>query len=121
MMTMPNLTQKHCVPCEGGVPMLMPEEVGEYLKQVPGWTRDLTSTKISRTFRFKDFVEAMKFVNKVAELAEEEGHHPNLLINYSRVTLTLWTHAIGGLSENDFILAAKIHALGKEHTGDQMV
>lgn len=109
---MANLAKKHCIPCEGGVPMLTPEQVGEYLKHTPDWTRDTTSTKISRQFTFKNFTEAMTFVNAVAALAEEENHHPDFLINYSRVTLTLWTHAVGGLSENDFILAAKINALG---------
>lgn len=91
--------------------MMTPDEVGEYLKQVPGWTRDVPSTRIHKQFTFKNFVKAIEFVNKVAALAEEEGHHPDILVNYAKVTLTLWTHAIGGLSENDFIVAAKINDL----------
>lgn len=107
-----NLTKKHCVPCEGGVPALTPSEVCRYLADVPEWgVVEEKVMKITRQFRFKDFITAMKFVNTVATLAEEENHHPDILINYSRVTLTLWTHAIGGLSANDFILAAKINAL----------
>lgn len=92
------------------MPTLTAQEAGEYLKHLPGWEIvDEKERKIRRQFKCRDFAEAMKFVNGVAHLAEEEGHHPDILINYSRVTLTLWTHAIGGLSENDFILAAKIH------------
>lgn len=109
---MSTLTTKHCVPCEGGVPTLTLEQARAFLKDVPGWNMlDGEPMKIARQFRFKDFIEAMKFVNNVAKLAEEENHHPDIAMNYSRVTLTLWTHAVGGLSENDFILAAKINAL----------
>jgi len=109
--SMADLLQKHCVPCEGGVPALTPGQAKEFLKQTPGWLLDATSTKIGKQFTFKNFVEAMEFVKKVAELAESENHHPDILVNYSRVTLTLWTHAIGGLSENDFIVAAKVNTL----------
>ncbi len=109
---MTNLITKHCVPCEGGVPSLIPEEVEKFLVQTPEWeVSDDEVSKIGRTFTFKDFVEAMIFVNAVAQLAEEENHHPNIGISYSKVTLELWTHAIGGLSENDFILAAKVDQL----------
>lgn len=80
--------------------------IDEHLAQVPAWTQ--IENKIERVFKFADFKEAMVFVNKVAELAEKEGHHPDIHISYSKVTITLWTHAVGGLSLNDFILAAKI-------------
>lgn len=108
---MSHLTSKKCVPCEGGVPTLTPEEVEKFNGEVPVWNVNEEATQIYRTFSFRDFATAMVFVNAVASLAEDEGHHPDLQINYSKVTLTLWTHAIGGLSENDFILAAKIDQL----------
>ena len=106
---MSELTQKRCVPCEGGVPSLGKAEVEKLLAQVPGWKLD--DKWITKEFRFKNFVEAMKLVNRAAELAEEEGHHPDIHIHYNRVRFDIWTHAIDGLSENDFILAAKIDAL----------
>lgn len=108
---MTDLTRKHCVPCEGGVPKLTRTEAEALLKQIPSWTLSADVTNMEKQFRLKDFRAAMTFVNRVAEIANAEDHHPDILINYSRVTLTLWTHAIGGLSENDFIVAAKIEAL----------
>lgn len=103
-----NLIQKKCVPCEGGVPTLTEEEIKKYMTELKeGWEVQ-DNIKIQKLFKFKDFKEAMVFVNKVADLAESEGHHPDININYNKVDITLWTHAIGGLSENDFILAAKI-------------
>jgi 4a-hydroxytetrahydrobiopterin dehydratase len=105
------LTEKHCVPCEGGVPPLSHDEVTNYLAQVAEGWEPVGDTKIRREFSFKDFKEAIAFVGKVAEIAETEGHHPDLHIHYRRVGVELWTHAINGLSENDFILAAKIDAL----------
>ena len=81
------------------------------LHEVEDWELSDNAGKILREFKFKDFVEAMEFVNKVAKLAEREGHHPNFDIRWNKVKLELWTHAIGGLSENDFILAAKINKL----------
>lgn len=106
-----NLLNKKCVPCEGGVPPLTREESEKFLIETPGWEIVENGKKIKREFKFKDFKEAIAFVNKVAQLAEDEGHHPDSHIYYSRVILELWTHAIGGLSENDFILAAKINEL----------
>jgi len=82
------------------------KEAEAILRKVKGW--EGRQNKIRKVYRFKDFNESMKFVNKVADLAEEEGHHPEILISWNKVTLTLMTHAIGGFSENDFILAAKI-------------
>lgn len=105
---MTKLSQKKCVPCEGGTPTLKPEEIKQLLAQLKeGWSA-FNNIKILKNFTFKDFKEAMNFVNKVADLAEKEGHHPDILISYNKVDITIWTHAIGGLSENDFILAAKI-------------
>ncbi len=106
---MSDLTQKRCVPCEGGIPALAKAEVERLLAQLPGWKLD--HKWITREFQFKNFVEAMKLVNRAAELAEAEGHHPDIHIHYNRVRFDIWTHAIDGLSENDFILAAKIDAL----------
>ncbi len=85
---------------------MMLKEAQKYLVELDGW--EYKSDHIAKTFKFKNFVEAMEFVNKIAALAEEQGHHPNISIVYNKVTLELSTHAIGGLSINDFILAAKI-------------
>ena len=106
---MSDLAQKRCVACEGGVPPLGKAEVERLLKQVSGWS--LSGKWITKEFKFKNFVAAMEFVNRVAALAEEEGHHPDIHIHYNVVRFDIWTHAIDGLSENDFILAAKFDAL----------
>ena len=84
-------------------------EVERFLAQVSGWS--LSGKWITKEFKYKNFVEALKFVNRVADLAEQEGHHPDIHIHYNLVRFDIWTHAIDGLSENDFILAAKIDAL----------
>ncbi len=102
-------TSKQCVPCEGGVPKFGPEKVTELLQTVKGWSGG--GDRLRKTFKFHDFREAMGFVNAMADLAEQEGHHPDFCVHYSEVEVTTWTHAIGGLSENDFILAAKIDDL----------
>jgi 4a-hydroxytetrahydrobiopterin dehydratase len=103
------LTDKKCVPCEGGVEPFDDAKTGEMLKQIPGW--DVSKGHLYRQFKFKNFVENMVFINKVADLAEAERHHPDFCVHYNRVEFDIWTHAIGGLSENDFILAAKISEL----------
>ena len=109
---MVNLLQKKCIPCEGrGINPFTRDEVKDYLAQVSGWTLDKNAKKISKEFKFKNFVEAMKFVEQVADIAETEGHHPDIHIHYNKVLLELSTHAIGGLFENDFILAVKIDAI----------
>ena len=108
---MEDLSQKKCVPCEGGE-MPLGEDSAKELKKLidPAW--ELEAKKINREFVFKDFKEAIAFVNKVAEIAESEGHHPDINIHaYKKVDIDLSTHAIGGLSGNDFILAAKIDKL----------
>lgn len=101
------LSKKHCVPCEEGGDALNPHEVEELLKEIKGWETE-EYKKIFKNFRFKDFKEAMVFVNKVAEVAEAEQHHPDVHIFYNKVMIELWTHAVKGLSRNDFVLAAKI-------------
>ncbi|MBI2601255.1 4a-hydroxytetrahydrobiopterin dehydratase [Candidatus Daviesbacteria bacterium] len=107
-----DLAGKKCIPCEIGTPPLPLDQINVYLKETPGWElvepKEKGGLKIERNFKFKDFKEAMVFVNKVATLAAQEGHHPNIKIFYSKVVIELTTHSIGGLSENDFILAAKI-------------
>lgn len=103
------LKNHHCVPCEGGTVPLTRAEFSVYLPQVQNWQFLENDKKIQREFLFKNFAEAITFVNKVADIAESEGHHPDVFIHdYKKVTITLWTHAIGGLSVNDFVMAIKI-------------
>lgn len=105
-----DLTTKKCVPCEGGVPRLTPDQIPPFAAAVPLWKVN-DNRKLERRFEFNDFVAAVAFVNRMATLAEAEGHHPDFAVQYSIVDVKVWTHAIGGLSENDFILAAKIDEL----------
>lgn len=107
-----NLLNKHCVPCEGGSPPLSDEQEDEMLRQVSDWLllRDGTH-KLRRQFKFKNFKEAIGFVNQVAEVAESEKHHPDIYVFYNKVQIDLFTHAVGGLSENDFIVAAKLNGI----------
>jgi 4a-hydroxytetrahydrobiopterin dehydratase len=102
------LLSKHCIPCEGGTPPLSHEHVERYLSELKTKWQLVENKRIQREFTFKNFKEAIGFVNKVAVLAERENHHPDIHIFYSRVVIELWTHAVSGLSENDFIVAAKI-------------
>jgi len=105
------LTQKKCVPCEGDEPPLTKEQIAELLQQVEGWTLNKDGWLV-REYKFKDFKQNMEFVNKISELAESENHHPNFYIySWNKLRLELYTHAINGLSENDFIIAAKINLL----------
>lgn len=111
---MNDLTQKHCVPCEGGTEPLSNEKEEIYLSGVPGWSinRNTSVHAITRNVARKNFKDAVTLVNQIAELAESEGHHPDLCLhNYKVLSITLTTHAINGLSENDFIMAAKINEL----------
>ena len=105
------LSEKKCVPCEGGVARFNKEQIKTYMAALEGDWEVEEGTIISREFEFENFVEAMDFANKITTLAEEEGHHPDLHIYYGRCVVDLWTHAIGGLSENDFIMASKIDLL----------
>ena len=112
---MSDLLAKKCIPCEGDVPPLKPDEITALATEVPHWTVSADSTSISREFTFSDFVEGVVFITDVGHVAEEEGHHPDLhLHDYKKVTVTLSTHAIKGLSENDFIMAAKIDQVRRE-------
>lgn len=107
------LTAKKCTPCEGNTPSLTGEQVAARLPAVPEWKLAEDGKLIRRKYKFKDFVTAMAFLQRVGELAEAEDHHPDLhLTGYKNVAVELTTHAIGGLSENDFIVAAKIDQLG---------
>lgn len=103
------LMEKHCEPCEDTEDPMTAEEADRMLANVPDWERE--SHKIHRTLHFDDFKQTMAFVNKVADVAEQEGHHPDMEVGYGKVKIVLWTHNIGGLSENDFIMAAKIDRL----------
>lgn len=110
------LAAAKCVPCEGGVPKMTPEQAREYLAATSQWTLDDDATAIRRKLNCSDFVSAVRRVNQIADLAEQQQHHPDLhLTGYRHLTVELTTHAIGGLSENDFILAAQIDRL----LGDQ--
>lgn len=105
-----DLTKQKCVPCEEGGKSLPMDEVKEYLRQTRDWF--LIDQTIKRSFTFSNFKEAMEFVNKVAKLAESEDHHPDIFIhNYKKVDITLSTHAVKGLSVNDFVMAAKINQI----------
>lgn len=109
------LAGKRCAPCEGGVPKLSKEQVEHYLSDLKGWKLTVDGQRIRREWRVKDFLVGLDFFNRVGKLAEDEGHHPDLhLVGYRNVAIEIWTHAIGGLSENDFILAAKIDMLPVE-------
>ena len=108
---MADLIQKSCVPCEGGVRPLGRDEAAALVDTLTGWELSLDGGEIQQTFRFKDFHQTMDFVNAVAEVAHQEDHHPDLVVGYNRCEIHYRTHAIGGLSENDFICAAKIDAL----------
>ncbi len=109
-----NLAHKKCVACEQWTASLKGEKLQGYLKQLKLPWEVMEEKKIHHQFKFKDFRQAMKFVNQVADIANEEDHHPDICIFYNKVDITLWTHFIKGLHENDFILAAKIEKLTQE-------
>jgi 4a-hydroxytetrahydrobiopterin dehydratase len=106
---MEDLRTKRCVPCEGGVAKLDASAIARLAPAVPAWR--VEGERLARRFVFPSFVAAIRFVDRMAVLAEAESHHPDFAVHYRQVDVTVWTHAIGGLSENDFILAAKIDAL----------
>lgn len=103
----PTLADMKCVPCTGGVPPLTPEQVAPLLAQLEGW-RVEEHKKLVKSYRFKNFVEAVDFVNEITKIAEAEGHHPDLYVRWGEVRVYLWTHKIDGLTESDFYMAAKI-------------
>lgn len=107
---MSELASKTCVPCRGGIPPLAGPELEALARQVPEW-KVIEGHHLTRNFPFKNFVQALAFVNKVGTLAEEQGHHPDILLAWGKAEITTWTHKINGLTESDFILAAKIDKL----------
>ena len=107
---MNELASKDCVPCRGGVPPLGREEVEKLMDQVPGW-EVVNNHHLRKEFKFDDFKETLGFVNRVGDLAEEQWHHPDINFGWGRAEVTIWTHKINGLTESDFILAAKIDRL----------
>ena len=110
---MADLADKKCVPCRGGVPPLKGAELNALQKQVPGW-EVMNGHHLKKAFTFPDFQTALDFVNRVGAVAEEQGHHPDIFLAWGKVEITIWTHKIDGLTESDFILAAKIDRLKRE-------
>ncbi len=107
---MSELSTKTCIPCRGGVPPVAGKELEDLAKQVPEW-KVVEEHHIVRSFTFPDFRQALAFVNKVGEVAESQGHHPDILLAWGKAEISIWTHKINGLTESDFILAAKIDKL----------
>jgi 4a-hydroxytetrahydrobiopterin dehydratase len=107
---MTSLADKTCIPCRGGIPPLKGEPLANLQRQLPEWTV-VNEHHLTRAYKFPDFRSALAFVNKVGELAEEQGHHPDILLGWGKAEITTWTHAVDGLTESDFILAAKIDRL----------
>jgi 4a-hydroxytetrahydrobiopterin dehydratase len=107
---MTELAEKRCIPCSGGTPALTQDQIAGFAPQVPNW-QVIDNHHIQRTYKFKDFRDALAFVNRIGELAEEQGHHPDICFGWGHAEVKIWTHAINGLTESDFILAAKIDRL----------
>jgi len=107
---MSDLASKTCVPCRGGVPPLKGQQLADLQKQLSGW-EVAKEHHLTKKYTFPDFRQALAFVNKVGDIAEEQGHHPNICFTWGKVEITIYTHAINGLTESDFILAAKIDQL----------
>lgn len=107
---MSELSSKQCVPCRGGVPPLGGDEIKRLLEQLDGW-EVVNEHHLKKSYRFPDFRESLAFVNRVGELAEEQGHHPDICFGWGSAEITIWTHKIDGLTESDFVLAAKIDEL----------
>jgi 4a-hydroxytetrahydrobiopterin dehydratase len=104
------LADKKCVPCRGGVPPIKGKELDKLRKNVPQWSV-ISEHHLKREFKFPDFAKALEFINRVGALAEEQGHHPDILLAWGKAEITLWTHKVDGLTESDFIMAAKIDRL----------
>ena len=107
---MSELAQKQCIPCRGGIPPLEGEELDGFASEVPRWTV-VNAHHLEREFAFPNFRQALDWTNKIGELAEHEGHHPDIYLSWGKVGVKIWTHKIDGLTESDFILAAKIELL----------
>ena len=110
---MTELSEKTCVPCRGGVPPLQGSDLATLAAKLPGWIVT-NQHHILKEFKFPNFVKALEFVNRVGALAEEQGHHPDIALTWGKVEIKLWTHKIDGLTESDFIMAAKIDELPRE-------
>jgi len=108
---MTTLDKRHCLPCEGGVSPMRGAEIGAYLQQLGDGWMVVGAERLEKGFDFPDFITALAFTNRVGSLAEAEGHHPDIDLRWGHVGVTIWTHAVKGLTENDFILAAKVHDL----------
>lgn len=104
---MTELAQRKCIPCKGGVPPLAGEDLAKLARQLPGW-KVVEEHHLENSFDFPDFASALEFVKAIGAIAEEQGHHPDILLRWGKVTVTIWTHKIDGLTESDFILGAKI-------------
>src|SRR6202162_6090238 len=109
-----DFASKPCVPCRGGIPPLTQDEAGELLARAPERSLEENGTRLTRRFELEELKKAIAFVDRDADIAEEQGHHPDIAIHWNKVDLVLWTHKIGGLHENDFILAAKVNRLLEE-------
>ena len=105
------LSQKTCTPCQGGIPPLTLSEAETLLAQAPGWRLLENGARLERRVQFKNFAAALAFVNRVGDLAEQEGHHPDISFGWGYASVLFYTHKIGGLHENDFIMAAKVNEL----------
>lgn len=108
-----DLRARRCQPCRPGTPPLEPQRIAELLELLPGDWRVEDGRRLARSYRFDDFATALAFVNQVGEIAEREGHHPDVVLRWGEVRLEIWTHAAGGLTENDFVLAAKCEAVSR--------
>lgn len=104
---MARLSERHCLPCRGGVPPLTAEEIRPLIAQIQGWNV-VEDHHLEKTYEFPDFRRGLQFVNVVGEISEAEGHHPDIHLSWKKVGISIWTHKIDGLSESDFVLAAKI-------------
>lgn len=109
---MGELAAKECVPCRGGIPPLTAEAIGGLLREVPSW-EVVQNHHLTKTFKFSDFSSALDFVNQVGVIADQQGHHPDVFLTWGKARLEIWTHKIDGLTESDFILAAKIDRLNE--------
>jgi 4a-hydroxytetrahydrobiopterin dehydratase len=113
---METLSQQDCVPCQGGVPPASDEEIAEYQSQIPDWhlVRDSQIPYLERSYKLPNFKQALDLAQQIGDVAEQEGHHPTLIVEWGKVTVQWWTHTIKGLHRNDFIMAAKTDKLVKE-------
>ena len=109
---MQELADKQCIPCRGGIPPLTTDEIRPLARQLPDW-EVVDGHHLDRSYKFEDFREALEFTNRVGELAEEQGHHPDIYLAWGKVGIQLWTHKIDGLSESDFVMAAKVERLNR--------